>query len=472
MSFVGTSSSKGITDVMVVHVEVRLKPIYDVDFAEIRKRVAALLRENFTSWGCKDINMINPGEFNEWNHDPLLEKHVERIRVADCEEREEEADPSIDPFDFIIYAYHTASQDDIEELMANEAEGAGEESSQDDTMAATVLELPNASLDGSWEMLFYENQMKEKLLRYIYTTLIYSDAKVDTNIISWNRLLLLHGPPGTGKTSLCRALAHKLSIRLADRYSYGKLIEVNSHSLFSKWFSESGKLVQKMFSMIQEMASDPDAFIVVLIDEVESLTASRASASSGTEPSDAIRVVNALLTQLDKLKQRSNVLVVTTSNLSENIDSAFVDRADIKQYIGPPTAQAIYSIFRSCFVELVRVKLIDIGKNELPCDFHHDAKEGEKGSIEKELAYLSDQAAGMSGRTLRRLPIIAHTKLFNIRTKITPAQWTKAMGKAIFHNQGEASSMVSELKPNSNTKKRDSEGGLLTREMAWRKGNI
>ncbi len=65
------------------------------------------------------------------------------------------------------------------------------------------------------------------------------------------RIILLHGPPGTGKTSLCRALAHKLAIRLSHRYRYGQLIEVNSHSLFSKWFSESGKLVQRMFEAIQ-----------------------------------------------------------------------------------------------------------------------------------------------------------------------------------------------------------------------------
>lgn len=55
------------------------------------------------------------------------------------------------------------------------------------------------------------------------------------------------------------------------------------------------------------------------IDEVESLTAARAGALSGNEPSDALRVVNALLTQLDKLKHRKNVLVMSTSNLAQAI---------------------------------------------------------------------------------------------------------------------------------------------------------
>ena len=58
---------------------------------------------------------------------------------------------------------------------------------------------------------------------------------------------------------------------------------------------------------MQETLEDTDCLTFVLIDEVESLTSARKAALSGGEPSDSIRAVNALLTQLDALKRFNNV---------------------------------------------------------------------------------------------------------------------------------------------------------------------
>lgn len=50
-------------------------------------------------------------------------------------------------------------------------------------------------------------------------------------------------------------------------------------------------------------------------DEVESISSNRSSSMSSNEPGDAVRVVNAVLTSLDALKRRPNVLVLCTSNM-------------------------------------------------------------------------------------------------------------------------------------------------------------
>ena len=59
----------------------------------------------------------------------------------------------------------------------------------------------------------------------------------------------------------------------------------------------------KMFQSVEEVVKQNSSLVVLLIDEVESLTRARQSSISGNEPSDALRAVNALLTQIDKIKR-------------------------------------------------------------------------------------------------------------------------------------------------------------------------
>ncbi|XP_028909667.1 pachytene checkpoint protein 2 homolog isoform X3 [Ornithorhynchus anatinus] len=335
--------------------------------------------------------------------DPFLERNVQSISVVDTEliKRTQKLPVALNSCSFSIHIYQLNEEGPSSEHLEEETENI---------IAASHWVLPAVEFHGLWESLIYDVEVKSHLLHYVTTTLLFSDKNVDSNLIAWNRVVLLHGPPGTGKTSLCKALAQKLTIRLSERYRYGQLIEINSHSLFSKWFSESGKLVTKMFQKIQELIDDKNALVFVLIDEVESLTAARNACRAGTEPSDAIRVVNAVLTQIDQIKRHSNVVILTTSNITEKIDMAFVDRADIKQYIGPPSPEAIYKIYLSCLDELMKCQII-YPREQLLTLRELDMLGYIENNVSKMsilLSEISRKSEGLSGRVLRKLPFLAH----------------------------------------------------------------
>lgn len=58
--------------------------------------------------------------------------------------------------------------------------------------------LPNVEFEGLWESLIYEQGLKEELISYVKTTLLYSQNQVCPQVVRWNGVVLLHGPPGTG----------------------------------------------------------------------------------------------------------------------------------------------------------------------------------------------------------------------------------------------------------------------------------
>lgn len=382
------------------HIEVALKPESTVRKSFIKEQVFAYLSRQKVAYGNFEVVDFENTE---------LQKHVKSIALCDTDLKLRER-KSIDLQDsnLKVYVFHLLDDGPSDEDLGD----------CDNCSVAQMWSLPNSAFCGIWEHLVFDEEIKGRLLSYAMTTLLFSDQKVNCNIISWNRVILLHGPPGTGKTSLCKALAQKICIQMSDRYSYGYLIELNSHGLFSKWFSESGKLVVKMFEKIEEIILDNDALVFVLMDEVESLTAARKSSLNGNEPSDAIRVVNALLTKIDHIKKYPNVMILTTSNITGAIDLAFVDRADIKQYIGLPSPKAIFQIYHSCITELMRTGIIspvqlmlDIRALEITSYAENDATR-----LSLQLLRISEESYGLSGRTLRKMPFMAHAMFIRAST--------------------------------------------------------
>lgn len=206
----------------------------------------------------------------------------------------------------------------------------------------------------------------------------------------------------------------------------------------------------KLFSYIQELAEEEDKLVCVLIDEVESLAAARSAAVSGSEPSDSIRVVNALLTQIDRLKTRHNVMIFTTSNITAAIDVAFVDRADIRQYIGLPGPLVRRHILASCVQELCRSGVL-MAAGDIQ---HQPGQQGQQGkgagqlegppaaacaregqgtvlalSDEEEVLLQScaELTEGLSGRGLRKLPFQAHARFVRSRTQTSVASFLRAL---------------------------------------------
>lgn len=195
-----------------------------------------------------------------------------------------------------------------------------------------------------------------------------------------------------------------------------------------------------MFQQIQEVIEMESSLVCVLIDEVESIAYARGNISNN-EPSDSVRVVNSVLTQLDRIKKFPNVLIITTSNLTASIDLAFLDRADIVTYIGQPSVDAVFKIISSALVELADKGIIVADSLEDGRDGFNiatmssyekfiDLAQFQPFSTANILAQICKEANGSSGRSLRKLPFLAHA-LFLKKGTVTFREFLIALRSAV-----------------------------------------
>ncbi|HIC23221.1 MAG TPA: AAA family ATPase, partial [Planctomycetes bacterium] len=179
--------------------------------------------------------------------------------------------------------------------------------------------------------------------------------------------VLLYGPPGTGKTMIAKAVANETNAHFAS---------INGPEIISKYYGESEKQLREFFDDAAENAP-----AIIFIDELDSIAPKREDVTGEVER----RVVAQLLTLMDGMQGRDNVIVIGATNRQDAIDQALrrPGRFDREIYIGVPDKKG-------------RKEIIDIHTRSMPIsdDFDVDwALENTYGFVGADISALAREAA-------------------------------------------------------------------------------
>ncbi len=153
--------------------------------------------------------------------------------------------------------------------------------------------------------------------------------------------ILIHGPPGNGKTHLARCAASYVKQLQPDQPC--RFMHVAGSADYTMWFGETERKIIERFTAAREAARSGS--VVLFFDEVDAIGRSRGSDYGSGAPD---RILNTLLAQLDGVSQDSGIIVIAATNRPDSLDEALTrpGRLNYKIELGKPHRRTAAAILR------------------------------------------------------------------------------------------------------------------------------